>query len=162
MIGKEQYILKILYLSIVIATGIILGSGTLFFVSLQSNWSNTHMPPSATPMCETLINFEKGLSESQIDKSRAIALAKNDPQFLTKINGFTIASEEVGESISYNVLHCNNFKPLNVNVAFLIQNGTDRKEIVVLEDTSLNKVERTDVGYVGMYGFFNDKNENHT
>src|SRR5690349_3750375 len=122
--------MKTLHLSI-IGLGIIASAVVLFQISLEQYITNPHLPIQPTITCEALYNLEKGLMDIQIDKSQAIALSKNDPEFISKTKGFLIESQEVGESVSYNVRYCNNFQVENVNVAFLLQNGTDTHEIVV-------------------------------
>ncbi|MGI0069058.1 MAG: hypothetical protein ACREAN_02240, partial [Nitrosopumilaceae archaeon] len=99
--------------------------------------------------------------ESQIDKSQASVLAKNDPQFIAKTKGFTIESQEIGDSISYNTRHCNDLKLNYVLVAFLVSNGTDTNEVVVLEDVASYKVAGIEWDYVGEYGFFSYGNSNY-
>jgi hypothetical protein len=152
--------LKTLHLSILIGSGIIAVSVLLFQISLEAP-VNPHMATAPTSTCTALLKLERRMLENQIDKSQASALAKNDPEFIAKTKGFTIESQEIGDSISYNARHCTDLKLEYVLVAFLARNGTDTHEVVVLENVTSYKVAGIESDYVGEYGFFGNGNSNY-
>ncbi|NHI04619.1 hypothetical protein DYY67_1780 [Candidatus Nitrosotalea sp. TS] len=153
--------MKTLYLSILTGSGIIAVSVLLFQIALEAP-VNPHMATAPTPACTTLLKLERWMLENQIDKHQAYLLAKNDPEFLAKTKGFTIESQEIGDSISYNARHCTNLKLNYVLVAFLVRNGPDTHEVVVLENVTSYKIEGIeDQDYVGRYGFFGSGNSNY-
>lgn len=153
--------MKTLHLSILIGSGIIAVSVLLFQISLETPL-NSHMPTAPTSTCIALLKLERWMLENQIDKSQASALAKNDPEFLAKTKGFTIESQEIGDSTSYNVPHCTDLKLNYVLVAFLVRNESDTHEVVVLENVTSYKIEGIeDRDYVGEYGFFGSGNSNY-
>ena len=149
-----------LHISILIIITIIAVSVSLFQISLEAP-VNPHYPTSPTSTCIPLLKLERWLLESQIDKSKASTLAKNDPEFIGKTKGFTIESQEIGDSISYNARYCKDLKLNYVLVAFLVRNGTDTHEEVVLENVTSYKIDGVEWDYVGQYGFFGSGNTNY-
>lgn len=153
--------MKILHLSIFAGLGIIAVFIFLFQVSLEAP-INQHTVPTPTSTCTALLKLERWWLESQIDKSQASALAKNDPEFVAKTKGLTIESQEIGDSTSYNVRYCKDLKLNYVLVAFLVRNGTDTHQVVILENVTSYKIEGIeDQDYVGEYGFFGSGNSNY-
>lgn len=133
---------------------IIIGSffGIVFAFTQQARYP--YPAASPTKMCETVQNVEQTLIDLTIPKEKAISLARSSMEFEKNTFGYKIENTQVKESFSFNVFSCSFPNIENVNVGFLLNNGTESHVLILLEDPSVSKIESVQEASIGEYDFF--------
>lgn len=97
---------------------------------------------NSTDDCASRIEQEMKAQDSAIDRTRAISLAENSPEFQSHVSGLTYDFSSVFSEGSGDPSTCSNYRINNVNVVFIAKNLTSgsSRNVVVTEDPALTKV----------------------
>lgn len=132
-------------MSVVLMLSLILVAGTTRLAA--TSLSNTSLQTSAYAAttedftCADKVAPQEDLTESKLDRTKAIALAANNAELKSRVREYASVFNSIFTTWSYDAATCENLTLDSVNVVYSLYNVTEYvKNVVVTFDSSLTKV----------------------